>query len=97
MRAGDVMTAERWTERTDGTEKNPARVKDDIEVGRARRMRRDIGTIAGTAGIAVATGEGMLAAILGTWILARNRVEDDYRDRNRSPAADPPEAAGPRP
>ena len=95
--AGTVERSTRETEPTpsDGADEHAGDVEDKIAMSRGSRMRRDIGTIAGTAGIAVVTGEGMVAAIIGTWILARNRLEDDYEDRKRARTAYPPTAGEP--
>ena len=51
---------------------------------RRRRLRRDACTIAVATGIAIATGEGTVGALLGTWVLARQQVEDDYADRGQT-------------
>ena len=89
--AGTAETSTRETGPTpsDGADEDAGKVEDKIAMSRGRRMRRDIGTTAGAAGIAVVTGEGMFAAIVGTWILARHHVEDDYADHNRAPTVRP--------
>ena len=86
----ETSTQETEPTASDGADERAGDVEDKIAMSCGRRMRRDIGTIAGTAGIAVVTGEGMVGAIIGTWIVARNRLEDDYEDRKRARTAHPP-------